>query len=306
MATLVVYASTDDGQAETAYTTTDWATALAQGAAGVATTSGFLTIHGPSIDGSSRFRLSQAGVTFDTSALTASAVIESAIFEMFRITGEVGSITEVVARDYGGTIGTGDYMTQAEVAALTPLVSYTTADPDEEYKSFGDIKSVVSKTGTTSLWMFPQSFRTGVYPGGQSTAIFMSANTAGTTNDPRLTITYTVPPVAAFSADVTSGEAPLTVTFTDESTNTPTSWAWVFGDEGTSDQQNPEHEYTAAGTYTVSLVAANLGGSDDEVKVDYIEVTEPPAGGSTSPRSLRVGSGGIGVHRAGSRGPIVL
>jgi PKD repeat protein len=38
-------------------------------------------------------------------------------------------------------------------------------------------------------------------------------------------------PVAAFSGTPTSGSAPLTVAFTDESTNTPTSWAWTFGDE---------------------------------------------------------------------------
>jgi parallel beta-helix repeat protein len=84
-------------------------------------------------------------------------------------------------------------------------------------------------------------------------------------------------PVADFSADVTSGTAPLAVNFTDLSTNAPTSWAWDFGDNATSDQQNPSHEYTATGTYTVTLTATNAYGSDDEVKTDYITVTEPAA-----------------------------
>ncbi|AKB36571.1 cell surface protein [Methanosarcina siciliae C2J] len=88
-----------------------------------------------------------------------------------------------------------------------------------------------------------------------------------------------VAPVAGFSADVTTGTAPLTVTFTDESTNDPTEWAWDFGDGGTNDQQNPVHEYTAAGTYTVTLAATNSAGSDDEVKTDYVTVT---AGGNTT------------------------
>jgi PKD repeat protein len=39
------------------------------------------------------------------------------------------------------------------------------------------------------------------------------------------------PPVSAFSGTPTTGHNPLTVQFTDASTNTPTSWAWYFGDE---------------------------------------------------------------------------
>jgi len=83
------------------------------------------------------------------------------------------------------------------------------------------------------------------------------------------------PPIANFSGNPTEGTAPLTVQFTDLSTNTPTSWSWDFGDGQTSEEQNPEHIYTEAGTYTVSLTATNEGGSDDEVKTDYITVTTP-------------------------------
>ncbi len=82
-------------------------------------------------------------------------------------------------------------------------------------------------------------------------------------------------PVADFSGSPTSGAAPLTVNFTDQSTNSPTSWSWDFGDGGTSTAQNPSHEYTSAGDYTVSLTAANAGGSDTATKTDYISVTPP-------------------------------
>ena len=85
----------------------------------------------------------------------------------------------------------------------------------------------------------------------------------------------TDPPVAGFTGSPTSGDAPLTVNFTDESTNSPTSWSWTFGDGGTSTAQNPSYEYTAAGTYTVELTVTNSAGSDTETKVDYITVTEP-------------------------------
>ena len=60
--------------------------------------------------------------------------------------------------------------------------------------------------------------------------------------------------------------------FTDQSQNYPTSWSWTFGDSGTSQEQDPSHEYTAADTYTVSLTATNSIGQDTETKVDYISV----------------------------------
>jgi len=81
------------------------------------------------------------------------------------------------------------------------------------------------------------------------------------------------PPVADFSGSPTSGNAPLTVNFTDLSTNNPTSWDWDFGDGGSSTAQNPSHEYTSAGDYTVSLTATNSAGQDTETKTDYISVT---------------------------------
>ena len=80
------------------------------------------------------------------------------------------------------------------------------------------------------------------------------------------------PPVANFSGNPTSGTAPLSVAFTDLSTNNPTSWSWTFGDSGTSTAQSPSHTY-AVGQYTVSLTATNAYGSDSETKTSYITAT---------------------------------
>ncbi len=88
------------------------------------------------------------------------------------------------------------------------------------------------------------------------------------------------PPVAAFTGTPTSGDYPLTVQFTNQSTNAPTSYSWSFGDGGTSTLENPEHTFAAAGAYTVSLTVSNSYGSDTETKTDYINVTEPTAGAS--------------------------
>ena len=96
-------------------------------------------------------------------------------------------------------------------------------------------------------------------------------------------ITVTEPPaapVAAFSANTTTGVAPLTVAFTDESTGTaPLTYAWDFEDNGTVDAttKNATHTYLAAGDYTVNLTVTGPGGIDSEVRTDYITVTEAPA-----------------------------
>ncbi len=90
-------------------------------------------------------------------------------------------------------------------------------------------------------------------------------------------VTVSEAPTADFTSDGTSGDAPLTVAFTDQSSGTPTSWAWNFGDGGTSTAQNPQHTYTAPGNYTVSLTANNGAGSDTMTKMDYISVSQAPA-----------------------------
>jgi PKD repeat protein len=78
---------------------------------------------------------------------------------------------------------------------------------------------------------------------------------------------------AEFSADVTSGNASLVVTFTDSSIGSPTGWDWDFGD-GTphSFVQNPIHTYTKADVFTVSLTVSVPGNSNTETKFDYITV----------------------------------
>ena len=71
-------------------------------------------------------------------------------------------------------------------------------------------------------------------------------------------ITIISPPsvTSAFTALPLSGCNPLTVNFTNNSTN-GTSYLWSFGDNTTSTLTNPSHTYTSAGTYTVTLISIN-------------------------------------------------
>ncbi|MCO6475059.1 MAG: PKD domain-containing protein, partial [Phaeodactylibacter sp.] len=83
------------------------------------------------------------------------------------------------------------------------------------------------------------------------------------------------PPTAAFTASSLCGQAPLTVSFTDNSTNSPSSWQWNFGNGQSSTQQNPTVAYNTPGIYNISLTAGNAGGSDTEVRNAYITVVAP-------------------------------
>jgi PKD repeat protein len=94
-----------------------------------------------------------------------------------------------------------------------------------------------------------------------------------------LVVEYYDAPVAGFAASTTIPAVGQTVTFTDQSTKSPTSWAWDFDNNGVVDStlQNPTHSYSAIGTYTVKLTATNPGGSDTELKTGYITVSAAPA-----------------------------
>ena len=100
----------------------------------------------------------------------------------------------------------------------------------------------------------------------KSSFFLFLTNNLGTNNTTPSEPVGVPPPVANFSSSVSSGVAPLQITFTDKSTNTPTSWLWSFGDNTISNLQNPTHIFANSGTYSVSLTATNEGGSNRVVK----------------------------------------
>jgi PKD repeat protein len=84
----------------------------------------------------------------------------------------------------------------------------------------------------------------------------------------------TVAPVAAFTANTTTINVGQSVTFTDLSINSPTSWSWSFagGTPTSSTTQNPTITYNNPGTYSVSLTATNAVGSNTTTQTSYITV----------------------------------
>jgi FOG: PKD repeat len=74
-----------------------------------------------------------------------------------------------------------------------------------------------------------------------------------------------------FSASTNSGNAPLKVTFTDESTGSPTSWKWDFGDGTNSTEKNPVHTYNSSEQYPVTLTVKNNAYCGTKTVFGYIK-----------------------------------
>jgi gliding motility-associated-like protein len=74
-------------------------------------------------------------------------------------------------------------------------------------------------------------------------------------------------PVAAFTADVYSGEDPLTVNFTNKSTGA-TTYQWIFDGTNKSTDKNPGFLYKIPNTYTVLLISSDSSKCPDTATVE--------------------------------------
>lgn len=79
-------------------------------------------------------------------------------------------------------------------------------------------------------------------------------------------------PISDFSVYNNETQQGVENLFVDLSLNSPTEWLWDFGDNESSNLQNPFHRYTTQGTYTVILTVSNKYGSDTKTKTNYITV----------------------------------
>ena len=86
-------------------------------------------------------------------------------------------------------------------------------------------------------------------------------------------------PTADFIADVTTGNAPFSVTFTSTSPGADT-FEWDFENNGFWDAVGPSvtHLYSAPGVYTVRHRASNINGADVRTRINYITVLQAQQG----------------------------
>lgn len=122
----------------------------------------------------------------------------------------------------------------------------------------------------TYFWDFgdgntsPQTNPTYIYQNpGTYTVTLVVTNTSGCDDTITAPVTVTAIPVAAFSADTACVGSPTT--FTDNSTGSPGSWFWDFGDGNTS-TTGPvtTHTYANAGTYLASVIVSGGSGCTDQ------------------------------------------
>jgi gliding motility-associated-like protein len=94
------------------------------------------------------------------------------------------------------------------------------------------------------------------------------------------------------SSQPTVCRLPVTINFTNASTGPGVlSYQWLFGDGGTSTQQNPAHTYTAPGTYSVTLITKSSNGCVDTLRKTDLLILQNTVTSFTAPDSVCVGEG---------------
>ncbi|MEU1472591.1 PQQ-dependent sugar dehydrogenase, partial [Streptomyces sp. NPDC005761] len=98
--------------------------------------------------------------------------------------------------------------------------------------------------------LYVLDYGTGYFNGDENSAVYRIENVSGGRS-----------PLAQASADRTSGTSPLAVKFSSAGTSDPDgdplSYAWKFGDGGTSTSASPAHTYTANGQYSAELTVSD-------------------------------------------------
>jgi FtsP/CotA-like multicopper oxidase with cupredoxin domain/PKD repeat protein len=165
------------------------------------------------------------------------------------------------------SVGTSVTFTAAASGATAP-VQY------RFWQTSGGAATLVRDYSSSGTWDMPATTPVGIYTVSVDARTSLTSQTPDVSNSVEYTISSSIGTVATdFSASPYAGQAPLTVNFSDLSTNSPTGWAWDFGDGFTSVLQNPSHTYKSVGDFTVSLITSGgSGGSGSVTKPQYITV----------------------------------
>lgn len=245
--------------------------------------------------------LSRTGWTFNTSSIGADSTIvsgnitiraSSSLSNLGAITCGLTAFSPANTMDYVN----GDFDAFADTEFTDSRMAYPGNGNFDTFTLNAAGLANVNKIGDTTFflragWDIDNSFG-GSWASGAESEWQIYGMSSTESNRPKLTVVYTTgggsAPVAAYSANTTSGYPPFDILFTDSSTNTPTGWAWLFGDGDTASTQNPVHTYDSwigntLTKYTVNLTASNAFGSDAENKTEYI--TAYPLNASFTPNA---------------------
>jgi gliding motility-associated-like protein len=189
----------------------------------------------------------------------------------------------VVAIDNSGCISSQQTITVSVNPPLTAIVA-----PGINVCQGNTAYLTASATGGNGLYSFTW------YPGGSTGNIIGVIPTASTSYTVQVTdacgtpadtavipVTVNPNPAVNFSANISSGCAPLCVTFNNSTTissGSITNWLWDFGDNTPGDtSSNPQHCFGNSGSYDVSLTAiSSQGCSVTYMFFDFVGVLPTP------------------------------
>ncbi|HYG52971.1 MAG TPA: PKD domain-containing protein [Flavobacteriales bacterium] len=177
-----------------------------------------------------------------------------------------GAGTYTVQQVVTNAVGCTDTSTQAVTVNPNPVAAFNVTTACHTYANAFTDASTGAVTwewdfGDGSALDFNQN-PNHIYPlDGTYTAELEVTNIFGCSDSIMQTATVLLQPQSAFTNSTVCAKQP--VSFTDNTTGSPTSWDWDFGDGGTSTLQNPTHTYLLGGTYTITLITGNPAGCMD-------------------------------------------
>ncbi|MBF0495015.1 MAG: PKD domain-containing protein [Deltaproteobacteria bacterium] len=175
-----------------------------------------------------------------------------------------------------------------------PTAAFTCAPSAPKPGQIVQFKDTSTGKPTTWSWTFGDTSTTStstiqnpshIYSAAGKYSVSLKVGNAVGTSTYSNSITVGIVPVAAFNYSPSAPKTSQTINFSDTSTGNPTSWSWTFGDGMTSSIQKPNHVYSAAGTYTVTLKAGNALGSNSVTKTIIVTGIAPTAVFNYTPRA---------------------
>lgn len=200
MTTTVIYADAEDGYIQSqdaTYTTARAGSSLLAG--------GTLVRAGQSENGAGTYTIYEGFVSFDTSVVGDSDTVSAVTLELYVTSDLSGTDFTVQARDsnWGATLTTTDWVAGADLGALTLLGTLATAGVSASaYNAFAEngsnFQSWVNKTGSSYILLNSSRHEANTAPGSATNEYLniRSSENAGTTQDPKITITHSPPPRA--------------------------------------------------------------------------------------------------------------
>ena len=138
---------------------------------------------------------------FDTAALGAGATVTAVALSLYGVgAGDANTAFSLEARlyDWGASLTTADWLTDSQFAALTRVATFADVNTNwlAAYNTFSEdgtnFQTGLNKTGQTKLIVSTTNHASGTAPTNSSRVLLYNADQSGTSQDPKLTVTYEI------------------------------------------------------------------------------------------------------------------